>query len=135
MACALCSTLVLFGRLSTNKPAVETFHGTRANTLEPACAWPLALLRVLLWGPAGPDEKRRGPVAPVLLVTEFRVPVGTHETYAATCPPTGATKLVAIADLMRPCRDARSNVTPSTGAIGPRLVSWGPPGPKQHRLT
>ncbi len=62
---------------------------------------------------------------------EFHVPVGTHETYATTYPMlSDATKLVAPADLMRPCRDALSNDTPKTGATGPRLFSWGPPGPE-----
>ncbi len=34
---------------------------------------------------------------------------------------------------MRPCRDGHSVVTPNTGAIGPRLTSWGPPGPRASK--
>ena len=63
-------------------------------------------------------------------------PRGAHETNATTFPIfiqshalTDASKLVAPADFMRPCRDERSNGTPNTGATGPRLWSSGPPGP------
>ncbi len=79
-----------------------------------------------------------GPRPPDDACNEYRVPAGTHEV--VRCNPFGTPdasfhETGSWRGFMRPYRDANPVFVACTGAIGPRLLPRGPPGPKAVPLT